>query len=421
MHTTLATIQWVTSGYLLALVLALPLNAWLVHRVGAKTLYLWCFAAFTAASVLCGLAGSARLLIGLRLLQGISGGLLAPMAQMMIATAAGRHMARVVGYMALPVLLAPVLGPIVAGVILQIASWRWLFWVNLPVGVAALGAAVVFLPPDARSATSRRLDWSGLALLSPGLAAFLYGADQLARTTGRLLCAVGLMMVSAFIWTARRKGEDALVDLSLFKGKVFCSAAIIQFLSNGVQYAGQMLIPAFLIQACGRTPGQMGWLLAPLGLGMMFTYASMGWLTDRFGIRRVSAGGALATLLATAPFLYLALHGLNLFILVPALFLRGMGLSAVGLPSMTAAYLSVGRSRVPMATTSLNIVQRLGGPTLTTLCASLLAWRLGSHAAGAALSSAYTWAFVLLCVLHTGIWLTATRLPWRPEDLTQLA
>src|SRR6201996_8850732 len=114
LHTGLSTIQWVTSGYLLAAALTLPLSGWLVDRIGAKALYLWCFAAFTLSSTLCGLAWSANSLIGFRILQGMSGGLLAPMAQMMLARAAGKHMAQVVSIAALPVLLAPLLGPVIA-------------------------------------------------------------------------------------------------------------------------------------------------------------------------------------------------------------------------------------------------------------------------------------------------------------------
>jgi MFS family permease len=120
LHASLSTIQWVTSGYLLALALMLPLNGWLVERIGAKALYLWCFAAFTLSSTLCGVAWSANALIAFRILQGMSGGLMAPMAQMMmIARAAGKHMTRVMGYAAVPILLAPLLGPVIAGAILQ--------------------------------------------------------------------------------------------------------------------------------------------------------------------------------------------------------------------------------------------------------------------------------------------------------------
>ncbi|MCW0134268.1 MFS transporter, partial [Burkholderia pseudomallei] len=167
--------------------------------------------------------------------------------------------------------------------------------------------------------------------------------------------------------------------------------------ANGALYAGQMLIPVFLIDACGRSPGEMGWLLAPLGLGMLVTYPSMGALTSRFGVRRVSAGGALLALLATLPFVWLAVRGLDPAVLMPALFLRGMGQRAVGTPSLTAAYASIDRRDLPMATTSLNIVQRLGGPVFTTLCSLFLAWRLQSAPAGDAGAFAYASAFALLC------------------------
>lgn len=417
LHVDLATIQWVASGYLLALTLVLPLNGWLVDRVGAKMLYLACFSAFTLSSALCGLAGSAGALIMFRVVQGVSGGLLAPMTQMMVARAAGRHMARVAGYVSLPVLLAPVLGPIVAGLILQHASWRWLFLVNLPVGLLALLLAVLFLPADREEMTPRPLDWLGLALLSPGLALALYGSERVGEATGRIWFAAGLAMTAAFLWWARRKREAALIDLRLFRGGVFATAAVTQFLSNGGSFAGLMLVPAYLMQACGRAPAEMGWLLAPLGVGMMLVNPMMGALTDRFGLRRVSAGGALLMLIATLPLPYLALQGLDLSVLVPALLLRGMGLSGIGLPSLTAAYASVPRRDLPMATTALNVVQRLGGPALTTLCASVLAWRLGDGVGGEAASRAYVWAFGLLCVIHALTFAAALRLPLRRDDV----
>jgi predicted MFS family arabinose efflux permease len=125
-----------------------------------------------------------------------------------------------------------------------------------------------------------------------------------------------------------------------------------------------MLIPIYLIRACGRSPSATGWLLAPLGVGMMCVYPLMGALTKRFGIRKVSAGGALLAFAGTLPFLYLASHGLVLAVLASALFIRGAGLSAIGIRSISAAYASVERADLPMATTALNFVQRLGGPTL---------------------------------------------------------
>src|ERR1700724_3801721 len=411
LHSSLTAIQWVTSGYLLALALMLPLNGWLVERIGAKSLYLWCFSVFTLSSALCGLAWSANSLIAFRILQGMSGGLMAPMTQMMMARAAGKHMARLMGYAAVPILIGPILGPVIAGAILQHASWRWLFLVNLPVGVLAIILAVLFLPNDREETRSRELDLAGFALLSPGLVLFLYGSDHLVERIGLTALLVSIVLLAAFFRMAIRKGDKALIDLQLFKRKTFSASATTQFMSNGISFAGQMLIPIYLIRACGQSPSATGWLLAPLGVGMICSYPWMGALTQRFGIRKASAGGAVLAFAGTLPFLYLASHGLVFAVLAGALFLREVGMGAVGFPSISSAYVPVRNQDLPMATTSLNIVQRLGGPTLTTLCATFLGWRLGMTQSSASLSSAFTAAFVLLCGLHALLFTAALRLP----------
>ena len=422
LHVSLATIQWVTSAYLLALALMLPLSGWLVDRIGAKALYLVCFTAFTVSSALCGLAWSAHALIAFRVLQGMSGGLLAPMAQMMIARVAGKNMARVVSVAALPVLLAPLLGPVVAGAILQFASWRWLFLINLPVGLLALGLAAVFLPNDHEETQPRALDLLGLGLLSPGLVLFLYGSDHLGEDQGIIALTIAFILFVLFYRTARRKGDAALIDLRLLKNKVFSASIVSMFMINGITFAGQMLIPIYLVRAYGLSPSRVGWLLAPLGLGMMCTYPFMGSLTKRFGIRTLAGFGALLALVGTVPFIFMPQHGLVVSVLIASLFVRGVGVSAIGIPSLTSGYASVARRDLPMATTAMNIVQRLGGPTLTTLCATFLAWRLSAapHVVGvtAGFSTAFSAAFVLLCVLHTLMFTVTLRLPWQVPQST---
>ena len=414
-----------TSGYLLALALTcIPLNGWLVERIGAKSLYLWCFSAFTLSSALCGLAWSANSLIAFRILQGMSGGLMAPLTQMMMVRAAGKHVARVMGYAAVPILLGPILGPVIAGAILQHASWRWLFLVNVPFGVLAIVLAVLFLPNDREETTSRELDLPGFApAFSPGLVLFLYGSDHLGERTGLATLLISIVLLAAFYRMAiRKRGQGAHPDLQLFRRKTPFSAAsaTTQFhCPNGISFAGRMLIPIYLIRACGQSPGATGWLLAPLGVGMICSYPWIGALTQRFGIRKVSAGGAFLAFAATLSFFWLAHHGLVLTVLAGALFVRGMGLSAVGIPSISAAYASVRKQDLPMATTSLNIVQRLGGPTLTTLCATFLGWRLGMAQSSAGLSGAFTAAFVLLCGLHALLFAAALRLPFSIDKATE--
>jgi EmrB/QacA subfamily drug resistance transporter len=411
LHSTLSTIQWVMSGYLLALALMLPLNGWLVDRIGAKRLYLWCFATFTVSSALCGAAWSAESLVVFRALQGMSGGLLAPMAQMMLARAAGKHLARVMGYAVLPILLGPILGPVLAGTILQHASWRWLFLVNVPVCLTGIVLAALFLPDDSGERRVRAFDGFGFALLTPGLMLFLYGSDHLQETTGRVLLCAAALLLGLFVRHGLAKGEGALLDLQLFQRKVFATAATTQFLLNGVSYAAQMLVPFYLIRVCGKSPSQTGLMLAPLGLGMACVLPLMGKLTQRFGIRRVSASGAALALVGLAPMIFLVTHGLIMAVFVAALVVRGVGQGVVGIPSITAAYASVPKHELPMATTTLNIVQRLGGPTLTTVCATFLAWRM--RLSGGASEKAFVAVFGLLCGLQVLALLSSLQLPAR--------
>lgn len=411
LHSSLATIQWVTSSYLLALALMLPLSGWLVDRIGAKSLYLWCFSAFTVSSILCGLAWSAGSLIGFRILQGMTGGLLAPMAQIIVARAAGRHMTRVFGYVAVPVLLGPILGPVLAGAILQHLTWRWLFLVNLPVGAVALALAVVFMPADDGLTQRRTFDLPGFLVLAPAMVLFLYGADNIREHTGQLSFALAIVMIVVFARGALRKGSEALLDLRLFRGGVFPVSAGTQFLQNGIVYATQMLLPLYLIRECGRTPAEVGVLLLPLGLGMLAAFPSMGWLTKHFGIRNVAAGGSLIGLVSALPFLYLAGHRMVGPIFVVSLLLRGMGQGAIGVPSLSAAYSGVPKRELAMATTTLNIVQRLGGPTLTTLMAAFLAWRMHLAASACGMSRAFMLSFLALVVLHALLVVSTLRLP----------
>jgi MFS family permease len=331
-------------------------------------------------------------LVVFRVLQGMSGGLLAPMAQMMLARAAGKHMARVMGYAALPILLGPILGPVLAGTILQHASWRWLFLANVQVCLAGIVMAALFLPDDSGERRVRAFDGFGFALLTPGLVLFLYGSDHLQETTGRVVLGAAALLLGLFVRHGLAKGQGALLDLELFQRKVFAAAATTQFLSNRVSYAAQMLVPFYLIRVCGKSPSQTGLMLAPLGLGMACVLPLMGKLTQRFGIRWVSASGAPLALVGLAPMIFLVTHGLIPAVFVAALVVRGVGQGVVGIASITVAYASVPRHELPMATTTLNIVQRLGG---------------------GASAKAFVAAFGLLCGLQVLSLLSALQLPMR--------
>jgi EmrB/QacA subfamily drug resistance transporter len=409
-HVPLGTIQWVTSGYLLALALSLPLTGWLVDRVGARRIFLGCFAGFIVCSMLSGFATTIQLLIACRLLQGIAGGLLAPMMQMMMARHAGRHMARVIGVAAMPVMVGSMFGPSLGGVILGQLGWRWIFFVNVPVGLIAICFAWFALPRD-EITSARRLDLVGFAMISPGLALLLQGLVSWAHgtATAPVSLVLSVVLLAAFTRHALRHPVTALIDLRLFRARVFRAAAATQFLSNALNFGGQLLLPLWFLQVRHATPSATGLMLFPLGLGIFCGLPTMGRLSERFGARAISGSGALLSCLVTLPFIFADVdtpYGL----LGAALFVRGFGGGSITIPSAAAAYASVPRESLGHATTSINICQRFGGPTGSAGLAIFLQYAL--QRAGTQ-EQAYHWAFFALAAIAAIGLVAASRLPGR--------
>lgn len=429
LHAPLSMIQWVVTGYLLALALMIPLNGWLVNRIGARRVYLVCFGLFALASVCCGLAVTAQQLIGFRILQGLAGGLLAPMAQMMVARHAQNRMAQMMVLVSLPVLLAPIFGPFVAGTILHSLSWHWLFFLNLPIAVSAIVAAYVVLPPD-DELQPRKLDIFGLMLISPGLVLLLDGLKELATNGAHAVIrwgevVVATVMIVWFVVRGWRLGGSSLIDMRLFNIRTFSASASTQFLSEGTAHGGQMLIPLYLLFTIGMTPAAAGLLLAAMGVGMLSSRIFIERAIRSFGPQRVSVAGAAVALAATLVFAWPG--GMPVAAVAVALFVRGFGMGFVNMPSFVSAYLAVPRPSLTDAATSLNIVQRLGGPAATMAVALVL--QHGANAASGATTgieaavagyippSAFPAAFGLLCAINLFCLIAATRLPRQSEDV----
>src|SRR5438270_1554205 len=182
LHSTISSIQWVVTGYMLALGSVIPVAGWAGRRFGATRVYLASVVVFTVGSALCGLATSTTELIVFRVLQGVGGGMIMPLGQQMMAEAAGpQRMGRVMSIVAVPVMLAPILGPTVGGLIIQNASWQWIFYVNVPIGVLAVVSALRLLPWVKPKPTDR-LDVRGLLLMSSGVPLLIYGLAEIGST-----------------------------------------------------------------------------------------------------------------------------------------------------------------------------------------------------------------------------------------------
>jgi EmrB/QacA subfamily drug resistance transporter len=416
----ISTIQWVMTGYLLAFASVIPLTGWLSDRFGARPVWIAALSIFMTGSVLAGAAWSIGALIVFRVIQGVGGGLIMPVGQTILARAAGpQRMGRVMSVVGVPMLLAPVFGPVIGGAIVDGASWRWIFYVNLPVGVVAVALALRLLPrSEPRSAG--RLDLGGFALLSPGLALLIYGMSEAGASggfgSGRTLAGIGagLMLIALFARHALRRGKAALIDLSLFSSRGFAAASATNLVVGIALFGSLILLPLYFQTVRGETALGTGLLLMPQGLGAALAMPFAGRLTDQIGARVVIPAGILLALAGMAVYTQVGVD-MPYAVLAGALFVIGMGLGSTIVPSMAVAYQSVSRDAVPQATMTINVVQRVAGSIGTALLAVVLQRAIAAHpsSAATALADAFDTTFWVAFVLVAAALIPALMLPRR--------
>jgi EmrB/QacA subfamily drug resistance transporter len=376
LHTSISTIQWVPTIYLLAFASVIPLTGWTAGRFGAKPVWLASLGLFMAGSLLAGLSPSIGALIGARVVQGLGGGMIMPLGQSMLAQVAGpKRMGRVMSIVGVPLLLAPVFGPLIGGALIDAASWRWIFFVNLPVGLLAIALAVRLLPAGG-ARYPQRLDVPGAVLLSGGLALFLYGLAetgqhaQVATPSALGPMAAGAVAVAVFAWRALRV-PNPLIDLRLFRQRGFAAGTAVNLVLGVALFGLALLLPLYFELLRGRTPVQTGLLMAPQGLGAALTISVAGYLTDKVGARRVIPAGIVLALAGTAWYTQIGAHT-PYGALLAALFLVGAGMGATITPAMAAAYQSLPRAAMGQATSAISVVQRVAGALGSALLAVVL-------------------------------------------------
>jgi len=397
LHSTISNIQWVVTGYMLSLAAVIPVTGWAARRFGAKPVYLTSLILFTAGSALCGLATSSTELILFRVIQGVGGGMILPIGQLMMAEAAGpQRMGRVMSIVAVPAMLAPILGPTIGGLILDNTSWRWIFYVNLPIGAIAVALGLRFLPTVARQ-PANRLDVVGLGLMAVGLPLLTYGLAEIGSTgtftSDKVVIPIlaGLALIAAFIAHALRR-ENPLLNVRLYRRPTFSSASFAMFCLGAALFGGMILLPLYWQGIRHESVVDTGLLTAPQGLGMALIMPLAGKLTDRLGGGPLALFGVIVTAVTTVPFGLIGAHTSVAWLSV-AMLLRGVGIGFAFMPAMSAAFASLQRSELPDATPQLNVLQRVGGSIGTAVLAVVLQRALsGAHSLSAA-ASAYGTAF----------------------------
>jgi EmrB/QacA subfamily drug resistance transporter len=410
LHGSLPSVQWVVTGYLLALAAVLPLAGWLCDRFGARRVYVWSIAVFTLASAACALSGSLGELIAFRVVQGASGAVTMPAGQMILVRVAGRErLARVMGTLTIPVVMAPIFGPVIGGLLLEHAGWQWIFLVNLPFGMAAVPLALWLLPRDAGTAVPakaraaakaapaspvRRLpDLPGLLLASGGTAAVTYGLASAGGQTSRVLIpiAVGLVLLAVFTMRSLRIARP-LLDVRLYRSPAYAASSVMYFALGATVFGAMILLPLYFQSVRHQDPVVTGLLVAPTGIGVALATRLASHLTDRIGSGRTAFIGGLIAAAGTVPFLFLG-PATSYVWLAAAGMVRGCGISLCLIPATAAVYRAIPPAKISDGTTQVNVLNRLGGSTGTALFTVVVQHALAGAATPAGAASAYGLAF----------------------------
>jgi EmrB/QacA subfamily drug resistance transporter len=381
-HTTLPTIQWVATGYTLALAAVIPLSGWIADRYGTKRLYMTSIGLFIIGSCLSGLAWSSTSIIVFRVLQGLGGGMIMPTGMTILTRAAGAHrIGRVMAIIGVPMLIGPIVGPILGGWLVTDVDWRWIFFINLPVGIIALVYAFRVLPRDVGS-PGEPLDFVDFLLLSPGLAILIYGLAETNSAGGFghakviIPLLVGIVLIVAFVLHALR-AKHPLIDLRLFAKRAFSTSSVSLALMVIAIFGSFLLLPLYFQEVRGESALMSGVLLAPQGLGSMLMMPIAGNLADKTGSGRIAPFGLIIIAITMVALTQLGASTSYVTICI-ILFFNGVGMGLTMMPIFTGALQSVAGPLVARASTMLNVIQQTAASIGTAVLSVVLASAIGA-------------------------------------------
>jgi EmrB/QacA subfamily drug resistance transporter len=364
-HVPAAGVAATVIGYQVAVALSIPAAAWLGDRLGPRQVLLGSIAIFTVASALCGLAGSLDELVAFRVLQGIGGGLMTPVGLTMLFRAFPQaERVRASAILVIPTALAPAVGPIIGGLFVADLSWRWVFYVNVPIGVSALVFGALFMGDQDHPAAGR-FDVTGFVTSSLGLGLLMYGVSQgpnagwtAAPTLGSI--AAGALLLTAMVVIELRVPAP-LLDLRVYADRLFRASSIVLTLTSVAFFGLIFLLSLFFQDGLHYSALRAGSTICPEAVGVIIASQFISRrLYPAVGPRRIMTAG-LVLIGCIALILSFATTGTSVWLLRAVLFVMGFGVAAVFLPSQAAGFATVGAERTSVASTVFNAQRQLGG------------------------------------------------------------
>lgn len=376
---TPTVVSWTIAGYMLAFATVIPVTGWAADRFGTKRLFIASVLVFTLGSLLCAIAPNIVLLILFRILQGIGGGMLLPLSFVILTREAGpKRVGRLMAVGGIPILLGPIGGPILGGWLIGAYGWKWIFLVNLPIGLAACALAAVLFPKD-RSAPSEALDVTGMLLLSPGVAVFLCGVSSI---PGRhvltdpyvlLPALLGAALIAAFVLHALYRTDHPLIDLRLFKNRVVTEVNATLLVFGAASVGTGLAVPSYFQIAQHETPMQAGLHMLPVGVGAVLTMPLSGAFMDRRGPGKIVLFGLPLMAVGLGVFTYgVATQAPYQPIQLAGLAITGLGIGCTTTPLSAALMQALAPHQVARGTTLISVNQQIGGSIGAAMMAVLL-------------------------------------------------
>ncbi|MFC6180171.1 MDR family MFS transporter [Lactiplantibacillus daowaiensis] len=421
LSSTVDLVQWVTTSYILALGIVVPIAGWAAERFSGKSLYLGAIIVFVLGSCVSGVATTIDLLIVGRIIQGAAAGVIISLITTLIVKAAGgQNLGSLMSVVSLPAVLAPILGPTIGGVIIKTLNWHWIFYINVPIGVLSLILLWWLMPAFKPAPSKKPLDWLSVGLLGGLFTAFILGITKLS-TSGKFTTSnvylpllLGLGLLIAYCLYAWRCPNRALVSLKLFKFPSFSAASVLLLLSGLIVNGAMFLLPLYLQNIRGLSVIWSGIYLIAQGLGLLITRSQVGKWTDKIGARWVVLAAIAVAIIGTLPFAYFDATTPTWLILV-VLFIRGIAQGGLTIPIMSDSYTGVPPELIAEATTASRMLQNIGGAFGTALLATWIQTQLnGVTMTATHLNNAYQGAFVVTVIVTIAAIIPAWFLSHKP-------
>ena len=370
---------WVLTSYLVSNAIILPMTGWLANHFGRKRILLMSIGGFTAASVLCGLAPNLPFLIFFRVIQGATGGGLQPLSQaILLESFPSEERGKAMAFWALGIVVAPMLGPVMGGWITDSYSWRWVFYINLPVGIAATIMSKLFVwDPPYIQRSHASIDYWGIGMLSVGMASLQImldkGQEEDWFSSGfiRVLCFFAVVGLGAFIIRELR-ARYPVVDLRVFKVRTYATGVFMMTVLGFVLYGSTVLIPIWLQTLMGYPSLQAGLAMLPRGLGSFLAMPVVGFLMSKIEPRKLLATGIVLAAVSLFQLAHLNLNAGYWDIFWPQM-LQGCSMGLLFVPLTTITNDPIPRERMGNATSLFNVMRNIGASvgisTVTTIVA----------------------------------------------------